>query len=234
MPGSVWELYCSLSICLNLFRFRVSACFAYDKTVINQRRVEKSAFENQSEENSVWILQWTTLLGIFCKIGFTLGATGAETSLLSTAYILHWIVLTLSTLQMCIKLVIVVAITLLWLHHNHKKSISYHNNGLVSSHQSVGRWFIWKKLLCSKNILRKLVGYQQPTCPCVKMEYVVGNILLSCELYSLWWSRFRSREVGRTVYGNMCSAVEIAWLAQNIRHSSTRVWLHPQWRLGIL
>ena len=39
--------------CLNLFRFRVSACFAYDKTVINQRMVEKSAFEDQSEENSV-------------------------------------------------------------------------------------------------------------------------------------------------------------------------------------
>jgi len=37
---------------LNLFRFRVSACFAYDKTVINQRRVEKSAFEDQSEETS--------------------------------------------------------------------------------------------------------------------------------------------------------------------------------------
>jgi len=33
--------------------FRVSACFAYDKTVINQRRVEKSAFEDQSEEKSV-------------------------------------------------------------------------------------------------------------------------------------------------------------------------------------
>jgi len=35
---------------MNLFRFRVSACFAYDKTVINQRRVEKSAFEDKSEE----------------------------------------------------------------------------------------------------------------------------------------------------------------------------------------
>ena len=31
----------------------------------------------------------------------------------------------------------------------------------------------------------------------------------------------------------MCSAVEVAWLAQNIRHSSTRVWLHLQWRLGM-
>jgi len=37
-------------ICLNIFRFGLSACFAYDKVVINQRRVEKSAFEDQSEE----------------------------------------------------------------------------------------------------------------------------------------------------------------------------------------
>jgi len=29
--------------------------FAYDKTVINQRKVEKSAFEDQSEEKSMWI-----------------------------------------------------------------------------------------------------------------------------------------------------------------------------------
>jgi len=42
-----------MSICLNLFWFRDSACFAHDKTAINQRRVEKSAFEDQSEENSV-------------------------------------------------------------------------------------------------------------------------------------------------------------------------------------
>jgi len=33
--------------------FRGSAYFACDKTVINQRRIEKSAFEDQSEENSV-------------------------------------------------------------------------------------------------------------------------------------------------------------------------------------
>jgi len=39
-----------ITYCLNLVRFRVSACFADDKTVINQRRVEKSAFEDQSEE----------------------------------------------------------------------------------------------------------------------------------------------------------------------------------------
>jgi len=54
LQGSVWELCCSLSICLNLFWFRGIACFAYDKTVINQFRVEKSAFEDQSEEKSVW------------------------------------------------------------------------------------------------------------------------------------------------------------------------------------
>jgi len=92
------------------------ACFACDKTVINQRRVEKSAFEHQSENNSVWILKWTTSLGIFCKISFTpavaffirytplkrihtfllrhcyatLGATRAETSLKLTAYCIEW------------------------------------------------------------------------------------------------------------------------------------------------
>ena len=43
----------SFSMYLNIFRLRVSACFAYDKTVITQRRVEKSAFEDQLEENSV-------------------------------------------------------------------------------------------------------------------------------------------------------------------------------------
>jgi len=31
----------------------------------------------------------------------------------------------------------------------------------------------------------------------------------------------------------MCSAVEVACLAQNFRHSSTRVWLHLQWGLGV-
>ena len=31
----------------------------------------------------------------------------------------------------------------------------------------------------------------------------------------------------------LCSVVEVVWLAQNIRHTSTRVRLHLQWRLGI-
>ena len=85
-----------------------TACFAYDKTVKNQRKVKKSAFENQLEKNSVWIIKWTTLLGIFCKISFTptvtscyqvhadarlsaallcySGVTGVEASLLLTVY----------------------------------------------------------------------------------------------------------------------------------------------------
>jgi len=35
-----------------------------------------------------------------------------------------------------------------------------------------------KNLHCSKNILTKLVSYQQPTYLCVKMEFVVGTISL--------------------------------------------------------
>ena len=52
---------------------------------------------------------------------------------------LHWIVLTLSTKHTRKSS----CMTLLWLHHNHKMSISYHKNGLVGSHESVGIWFIF-------------------------------------------------------------------------------------------
>jgi len=74
----------------------------------------------------------------------------------------------------------------------------------------------------------KPVGYQQPTCLCVKMEFVFGTVSLSCELHSLSWSCFRSCGVGALCTENgvsfyMCSAVEVVWLAHNIRHSSTRV-----------
>ena len=48
-------------------------------------------------------------------------------------------------------------------------------------------------VLCSKNILMELVGYQQPTCLCIKMEIVFGTISLSFELISLSFSCFRSR-----------------------------------------
>jgi len=166
VQGSVWESYCSLSICLNLFR--VCACFAYGKTVINQCRVEKSAFEDQSEENSVWILKWTTLLGIFCKISFTAAVTFCHqvhalktdthipTAALICYFRCHWC-RNLSEVN-CIMTLnshhpIHAAdghytrnsscITSLWLHHNPKMSISYHKRGLVSIHQPVGKWLIF-------------------------------------------------------------------------------------------
>jgi len=53
------------------------------------------------------------------------------------------------------------------------------------SQWSPNRWnMVHFYVLCSKNLLMKLVGYQQPTCLCVKMEFVVGTISLSCELFS--------------------------------------------------
>jgi len=74
----------------------------------------------------------------------------------------------------------------------------------------------------------ELVRYQQPTCLCVMMEFVVGTISLSCELCSLSKAAFvhvspaqLCTENGISIY--MCSAVEVAWLAQNFRYSSARV-----------
>ena len=59
-------------------------------------------------------------------------------------------------------------------------------------------------VLSSKNILMKQVVYQQPTCVCVKMEFMVGTISLSCELYSFSWSCFRSHGSVTTVYEKWC------------------------------
>jgi len=135
----------------------------------------------------VWILKLTTLLGIFCKPRFTpavrscyqvhvlnAGAHQPATllcdfrcnwcrNIAAVKCILHWIVLTLSTLQMRITLVIARScITELWLHHNHKISVGYHKNGLVSSQQSVGIWSIfmcfvvrifWRNQLAIKSLL---------------------------------------------------------------------------------
>jgi len=60
------------------------------------------------------------------------------------------------------------------------------------------------------------------------MEFAVGTISLSCELHSLSKAVFvhvrpaqLCTENGISIY--MCSAAEVAWLAQNIRYSSTRV-----------
>jgi len=65
-----------------------------------------------------------------CKWGRNLAALN---------FILHWIVLNLSTLHTRNSS----CITLLWSHHNDKMSIRYHKNGLVSSHQTFERWFIF-------------------------------------------------------------------------------------------
>ena len=72
-------------------------------------------------------------------------------------------------------------------------------------------------VLCKKNVLMKLVGYQS-TCLCVMMEFVVGTISLSCELCSLSKAAFvhvrpaqLCTENSTSIY--MCSAVEVAWLA---------------------
>jgi len=67
-------------------------------------------------------------------------------------------------------------------------------------------------VLCNKNILIKLVGYQQPACLCVMMEFVVGATSLSCELCSLSKAAFvhvglaqLCTENGVSIY--MCSTV---------------------------
>ena len=186
MQGSVWELYWSLSVCLNLLRFRVSACFDWQDSHISTQGW-KVRFWGSLRGNSVWILKWTNLLGIFCKLSFTPAVTScyqvhalnADARLSATLLCffrcnwcrnlaavnctLHWIVLTLFTLQMRITLVVVRrCITELWLHHNHKISAGCHKNGLVSSQQFVGRWFIficfvvrifWRNQLAIKNLL---------------------------------------------------------------------------------
>ena len=64
-------------------------------------------------------------------------------------------------------------ITLLWLQHNHK--------------------------VCVATTKRKLVGYQNLSCSCVRMEFVVGAISLSCELFSVSRSYFRSCVARTTV-----------------------------------
>jgi len=73
-------------------------------------------------------------------------------------------------------------------------------------------------VFCSKNILTELFGYQQPTCLCIKMEF-----------FHVYCMHFRSAVfvrvgqpqlcTGNSVSFYMCSAVEVAWLAHNIRHS---------------
>jgi len=57
----------------------------------------------------------------------------------------------------------------------------------------------------------KLVAYQQPTCLCVHMEWVVGSrtISLSCEFYSLSGSCFRSCGIGTIVCRKWCFVLHV-------------------------
>jgi len=58
-------------------------------------------------------------------------------------------------------------------------SVSYHKNGLLSSHQSIGRCFF---VLCSKKFDGKKFAINSLRVS-VKIEFVVGTISLSCELH---------------------------------------------------
>jgi len=65
-------------------------------------------------------------------------------------------------------------------------------------------------VLCSKNILTKPVGYQKPTCLCVKTEFMVGTFRFHVNCI-----HFR-----RAVFFHVGL---LQLLAQNIRQSSSRV-----------
>ena len=77
-------------------------------------------------------------------------------------------------------------------------------------------------VFCSKNILTKPVGYQQRTCLCIKMEFFHVNYIHFRGAVFVHVGQAKLC-TGNGVSFYMCSAVEVAWLAQNIRHSSTRV-----------
>jgi len=108
--------------------------------------------------------------------------------------------------------------------------ISYHKHWLVIVTNLLADGLL-KNLLCSKNSLTKLVDYQQPTCLCVKIAFAIGTISLSWELFSFMWGRHRHNCVLEMVFRfacveSECSAVEVAYLAQNIRHSSASVRMY--------
>jgi len=77
-------------------------------------------------------------------------------------------------------------------------------------------------VICSKNFLTKLVGYPQRTCLCIKMEFFHVNFI---HFRGAVFVHVGQAQLctGNGVSFYMCRAVEVAWLAQNIRHSSTRV-----------
>jgi len=100
--------------------------------------------------------------------------------------------------------------------HNHKVSVSYHkNDSLASSHQYIGRLFIFKNFLCSNIIL-------------MKPQYLaINSPLVSVSGWNSWLEQFRFHFraanfvhvwpapaqlcTGNGVSFCMCSAVEVAW-----------------------
>jgi len=57
MQGSVRKLYCSLSICLNLFMLGITACFAYGKTSVSFKVIKMVSW---------WSLRVSTPFSLLC------------------------------------------------------------------------------------------------------------------------------------------------------------------------
>ena len=161
----MWEfLCCSLFICLNLFWFRrYSSAFRVWQESHKSTQGWKISFWGSVREKVSVINKMNDFVGNILQNTFYaccyILLTGTHhkrrcTPICGAAMllrcnwrrnvaalncILKWIALTLSTLHTRN----ISCITLLWLHHNHKMSIRYHKNGLVTSHQTVGKWFIF-------------------------------------------------------------------------------------------
>ena len=223
MQGPVWELYFVLSIRLNLVRCRVQCVFRLWQDSHKSTQGWKVSFWGSVRGNSVRILKWTNLLGIFFKMIFTPAVTScyrvhalnADAHLPATLLCyfrckwcrtlaavnctLHWIVLTLPTLQMGITLIILRSCMVTAQSQNlHKLP----QKRIVTSHQSLGRRFMFC-VLCSKNSLMEPVGYQQCTFFCVKDGIRGWNfasmwiVFIFVELFSFMW-------IDTTVYGKWC------------------------------
>ena len=98
-------------------------------------------------------------------------------------------------------------ITLLWWHHNRKMSISHHKNGLVSSQQSVGRWFYF---LCFVVRIFDETGWLSTAYLSLSQDGIRGwnhcafmwNVFTLVELFSFMWDRY-------IVYGKLCFVLHV-------------------------
>jgi len=108
-------------------------------------------------------------------------------------------------------------------------------NRLVIVTNRLANGLFKKNLLCSKNSLTKIVGYQQPTLSLCQDSIRRWNhfafmriVFTFVQLFSFTWDRHQHKCVREMVFlftcaKSECSAVEVACLAQNIRHSSASV-----------